>query len=79
MPIQHSTMNFQQEFLQNKQQIIFQMRLESSFPFLRPYGLNDRPVEWTESAGPHEVYDVYCNYLLILKMAVCNEARLHEA
>lgn len=72
-------MNFQQEFLQNKQQIIFQMRLETSFPVLRPYGLNDRPVERTESVGPHEVYDVYCNYLLILKMAVCNEARLHEA
>lgn len=59
--------------------MIFQMRVESSFPFLGPYGLNDSTVEWTESDGPHDVYDVYCNYLLILKMAVCNEAMLHEA
>lgn len=41
--------------------------------------LNDRPVEWTECVEPHEVYDVYCNYLLILKMAVCNEPALHRA
>lgn len=46
---------------------------------LGPDGLNDSPVEKSESAGPLESYDVYCNYLLILKMAVCNEATLHEA
>lgn len=50
-----------------------------SFQRLWPHDLNDRPVEWTGSAGPHEVYDVYCNYLQILKMAVCNEAIPHEA
>lgn len=63
------------EFLLNE----LQMRLEYSFLLLRPSFPNGRPKEWTESSGPHEVYDVYCNYLLILKMAVCNEAMLHEA
>lgn len=46
--------------------------------FLGLGGLNDSPVEQSESTGPHEIYDVYCNHLLILKMAVCNEATLHE-
>ena len=55
------------------------MRYASGFPFLKPYGLNDRPVEQAETAGPHEIYDVYSNYLLILKMAVCNEAMPHGA
>ena len=58
---------------------MYQMRLGFSYTFLRPHGLHDRPVEWAVSTGPHEVYDVYCNYLLILKMALCNEAMLHEA
>lgn len=52
------------------------MRLDQ---LLGPDGLNDSPAEECESAGPLEIYDVYCNYLLILKMAVCNEATLHEA
>lgn len=65
--------------MSNEEQIMHQMRLASSFPFLRLYGQNDKQVEQTESVGPHEIYDIYFNYLLILKMAVCNEAILHEA